>query len=248
MFTTGVHAWLYWATGCYFTAFILCCYHMQRTGRAALVAGFISQSLYLLGRGWLGDLFIPNAIFEGPFFLPWCLALISLVRSVKKPCGNLGGALALLVVFSLFSVFYAKGLIPPTPKKTTVWALLFFISESMAHAMFYTGGLYAFFSIVGKHTTNGFHSWVVWGFIAYTVAQVTGAFWCFIGWGNTFSWSARHLSSAMIWTFYAACLHLKFIPGWKRKAAVLTIAGAALVFFISFSSYIHEMSFLRVGG
>ena len=38
------------------------------------------------------------------------------------------------------------------------------------------------------------------------------------------------------------------IPGWKKKAAALTIAGAALVFFISFSDYTHEMSFLRIGG
>jgi ABC-type transport system involved in cytochrome c biogenesis permease subunit len=158
------------------------------------------------------------------------------------------GALAIAVVFSIFAIFYAKGIIPPTPKKTTVWALLFFMSESTAHALFYTGALYAFFSIVEKNTINGFYSWIVWGFVAYTVAQVTGAIWCFIGWGNTFSWGSRHLSSAAIWTFYAACLHLKFIPGWRRSTALVSIAGAALVFFISFSNYIHEMRFLRVGG
>jgi hypothetical protein len=248
MFTTGVHAWLYWATGCYFVAFILYCFHRQRTGQVALFAGFIGQSLYLLGRGWLGDIFIPNAIFEGPFFLPWCLGVIPVVLSVRKPHKNLGGELALAVAFSIFPIFYAKGIIPPTPNKTSVWALLFFMSESTAHALFYTGALYAFFSLVGKNTTNGFSSWIVWGFVAYTVAQVTGAVWSFLGWGNTFSWGSRHLSSAAIWTFYAACLHLQFIHSWKRKSAFVAIAGAALVFFISFSNYIHEMSFLRVGG
>jgi len=248
MFTTGVHAWLYGATGCYFIAFTLYCRRGHRTARAALVAGFILQSLYLLGRGWLGDIFIPNAIFEGPFFLPWCLALISLAQSVKKQGSRPTGALALLVVFSLFSVFYAKGIVPPTPKKSTVWALLFFMFESAAHALFYTGALYAALSFVEKKRSDNFYLWVIWGFIAYTIAQITGALWCFLGWGNTFSWGARHLGSAAIWTFYAACLHLKFISNWREKTALLAIAGAALVFFISYGNYLHEMSFHRIGG
>lgn len=248
MFTTGVHAWLYWATGCYVAAFVFFFFHLQRTSQAAILTGFISQTLYLLGRGWLGDVFLPNAIFEGPFFLPWCLALISLVQSVKKPSRNSVVTLALVILFSIFSIFYAKGIIPPTPKKTTVWALFFFMSESAAHALFYTGALYAALSLVRENTKNGFYSWIVWGFVAYTVAQVTGAFWCFIGWGNTFSWGARHLSSAAIWTFYAACLHLKFIPGWRKGVAAMTIAGGMLVLFISFGHYLKEMSFLRVGG
>ena len=247
MFTTGVHAWLYGASACYLLAWMLYICHRQRMGQLALLAGFIGQTLYLLGRAWLSGVFIPNAIFEGPFFLPWCLAIIPLVRSLKKPQSPWVGALALAVVFSIFSIVYAKGIIPPTPKKTTVWALLFFMSESMAHALFYIGAWYALVSWMKKDASNGFHPWIVWGFVAYTVAQVTGAVWCFIGWGNTFSWGSRHLGSATIWTFYAAGLHLKFIPGWRRGTALLTIAGGALVLFISFSGYIHEMSFLRVG-
>ncbi len=248
MFTTGVHAWLYSATGCYLAASILFCFHVRRTGQVVLFAGFISHSLYLLGRGWLGDIFIPNAIFEGPFFLPWCLATIAAFQTLKKNHGSPGLQLALVVVFSVFSLFYAKGIIPPTPRKVSVWALLFFISEIMAHALFYTGAVNAFASVCKKEPKNGFYPWIVWGFIVYTVAQVTGAVWGFLGWGNTFSWSARHLSSATIWTFYAACLHLKFIPSWRKSTAVVTIAGAVLVLFISYGHYIHEMSFLRVGG
>ena len=248
MFTTGVHAWLYSATGCYLAACVLYCFHFKRSGQTVLFAGFIIHSLYLLGRGWLGGIFIPNAVFEGPFFLPWCLAAIVIFQTLGKNHGNLGLQLALVVVFSVSSVFYAKGIIPPTPRKESVWALLFFISEIMAHALFFTGAVYAFISIWKKDLKNGFYPWIVWGFIVYTVAQVTGAIWSFLGWGNTFSWGARHLSSATIWTFYAACLHLKFIPSWRKSTAVFTIAGAALVLIISYGHYIREMSFLRVGG
>jgi ABC-type transport system involved in cytochrome c biogenesis permease subunit len=80
------------------------------------------------------------------------------------------------------------------------------------------------------------------------VAQVTGAIWCFVGWGNTFSWGARHLGSAAIWTFFAAALHLPLIRGWKSKSAAMAVAGGVLVFYISYSSYLREMQFMRVGG
>lgn len=116
MFTTGVHGWLYAAVGCYTIAWGLLGWRRQGWGRIALAVGFLLQSLYLIGRGWLGDVFLPNPIMEGPFVLPWCLALIVLARSMLRPDSRLGGLMALVVVFSLFSMFYTKGMIPPTPK------------------------------------------------------------------------------------------------------------------------------------
>lgn len=248
MFTTGVHAWLYLAVACHGLAWLLYALRRKGTGRAVLAVGFVLQSLYLAGRGWLGDVFIPNPIVEGPFLLPWCLAAIALVRSAVKPDAGQGGIMALVVIFSIFSLFYAKGMIPPTPKKMTAWAILFFLSESMAHALFYISALLALMSLMGKQSAGSYTSWLVWGFVAYTVAQVTGAIWCFVGWGNTFSWGARHLGSAAIWTFFAATLHLPLIAGWRSKGAVMAVVGSVLVFYISYSSYLHEMRFLRVGG
>ena len=248
MFTTGVHGWLYAAVGCYGASWVLHSCRRQFSGRFVLAVGFLLQSLYLIGRGWLGDVFLPNPMVEGPFLLPWCLALIVLARSMVKPDARLGGAMALVVIFSIFSLFYAKGMIPPTPKKLSVWAILFFVSESMAHALFYTSALVALFSIAGKEPANRYFPWLAWGIVIYTVAQVTGALWCFVGWGNTFSWGQRHLSSAAIWTFFVATLHLPLIAGWRSKSAFLAVAGGLLVFFLSYSGYLYEMKFLRVGG
>lgn len=248
MFTTGVHGWLYGAAGCYGIAWALYLGRRPAVGCTVLLAGFLLQGLYLIGRGWLGGVFIPNPIVAGPFFLPWCLALVALVQSIKKTETNMPWLLVPVVIFSVISVFYTKGMIPPTPKKLSVWALLFFTSECMAHALFYTAALYAFLGIVRQEEDNRYHLLLVWGFIAYTVAQVTGAVWCFVGWGNTFSWGARHLGSAAIWTFFAASLHLQFIPNWKRKNAWMVIAGAVLVFYISYGHYFQEMHFHRLGG
>jgi hypothetical protein len=248
MFTTGVHGWLYAAVGCYGIAWGFYACRRQWLGRAVLAIGFLFQSLYLIGRGWLGDVFLPNPIVEGPFLLPWCLALITLVRSMVKPDARQGRAMALVVIFSIFSMFYAKGMIPPTPKKLSVWAILFFLSESMAHALFYIGAWSALLCLIGKETGNRYFSWLAWGFVVYTIAQVTGAIWCFVGWGNTFSWGGRHLGSAAIWTFFAASLHLPLIARWRSKSAAFAVVGGLLVFYVSYSGYLHEMQFLRVGG
>lgn len=248
MFTTGVYGWLHGVAGCYFGAGVFYACRRQGAGRSVLAVGFLLQSLFLAGRGWLGDLFIPNPIFQGPYFLPWCLALIALVLSSRRSSPKPGAVLVLAFAFTLVSIFYAKGMIPPTPKKISVWAILFFISESMAHALFYTAGLFAVLTLSGRLNAKSFHQCLIWGFIAYTVAQVTGAIWSFVGWGNTFSWNARHLGSAAIWTFFAAAIHLRFIPAWKRLSLYLAIAGALMVLTISYGHYLHEMRFLRVGG
>ncbi|HQL83891.1 MAG TPA: cytochrome c biogenesis protein CcsA, partial [Spirochaetota bacterium] len=89
----------------------------------------------------------------------------------------------------------------------------------------------------------------VWGFVLYSVAQVTGAIWCYLGWGNTFQWGPRHMSSASLWLVYAAFLHLRFIPGWSgRRRAWFAVAASAAVLGLTWSSYLHEMTFPRIGG
>jgi len=248
MFTTGVHAWLYAAAACYGAAWLLAVRHRPAAVRAVLAAGFLLQSLYLLGRGWLGGVFVAHPLVEGPYLLPWCLALIALVRAATFPKAAMGGLLGLVAVFSLFCLFYSKGMIPPSPKRESVWAILFFLSESMAHALFYIGAWMAVLSLAGKAPAHASYSWLVWGFSLYTMAQMTGALWCLAGWGNTFSWGSRHLSSAAIWTFFAAVLHLQFIPAWKSRSAALAAAGGLLVLYVSYGNYLHEMSHLRVGG
>ncbi|BBO90156.1 hypothetical protein [Desulfosarcina ovata] len=248
MFTTGSLACLVAAAGGYGMALIFYLRRWPYAGRAALAIAFVLQGLYLLGRGWLGGVFVPNPIFEGPFLLPWSIALIILIRSLVDPDAPIAVTLMLVIGLTLFSIFYPQGMIPPSPKKLNIWALFFFTSESMAHALFYIGAGVATMSLFGKTPADGHLTWIVWGFIAYTIAQVTGAVWCFLGWGNTFSWGARHLGSAAIWTFFAACLHMKFIPAWNRRNALVTIVGAMLVFFISYGNYLREMRFPRVGG
>jgi hypothetical protein len=56
------------------------------------------------------------------------------------------------------------------------------------------------------------------------------------------------VGSAAIWTFFAASLHLPLIGRWRSKSAAMALVGGLLVFYISYSGYLREMQFSRVGG
>ena len=78
MFTTGHHLYLTISVVGYAMGLILFITKNDRMAHILLVSGFILNTLYLLGRGWLGGVFIANSVVEGPFFLPLCMVIIAL--------------------------------------------------------------------------------------------------------------------------------------------------------------------------
>ena len=248
MFTTGNHLFMYAAIGLFAASFLLYILKSRAAGFFLLAAGFVVYSLYLAGRGWIAGVFLPNPVVEGPYLLPWALACIAIIAAAMRD-ERRGLILLPLLIFSAGAIFYARGIIPPTPNKLTPWATAFFITEVFAHALFYTGAMRAALFLAAEDSIDTFHNYLVWGFVLYSVAQVTGAIWCYLGWGNTFQWGPRHMSSASIWLIYAAFLHLRFIPGWSgRRRAWFAVAASAAVLGLTWSSYLHEMTFPRIGG
>lgn len=248
MFTTGSHVYLYAATGLFAASLIFYLISKRAAGLTLLSTGFIIYSLYLAGRGWIAGVFIPGPIVEGPYLLPWCLALIALVAAAARN-ERRGLVLVPLLLFSAAALLYARGIIPPTPNKLTPWATAFFIFEVFAHALFYTGAMRAALFLAPGGDSVSFHGFLVWGFVFYSIAQVAGAVWCYLGWGHTFQWGPRHMGSACIWLVYAAYLHLRFTPGWSaRRRAWFALAASAAVVGLTWNSYIGEMTFPRIGG
>jgi ABC-type transport system involved in cytochrome c biogenesis permease subunit len=249
MFTTGNHLYLYVAAAIYGTALALSAVRQRRLAQGTLIAGLAVHALYLVGRGWMSGVFYANPIFEGPFFLPWCVALVSVIASASRREIPFTPLLVLTAVFIAAALAYAKGVIPPTPKKTTALAALFFLTENLGHALFYCGAVLASVGAVRGKEENWYHSLLVWGFVLFSVSQVVGAAWCYVGWGNTFRWSPRHFTSAAIWLLWAAYLHLRFTPGWSARRKVIFVAAAAVLTMAgSYGHYLRELAFQRIGG
>ena len=239
---------LYSSAGLAGLAFLFQALKLRKPAAASLALIIVFLGLYLTGRGFLGGLFFLNPLVEGPFFVPFCLTSISFFFTYKESPAALpviGGTLAAL----LFACFYAKGIIPPTPNKITIWAVLFFLTENSAHACFIAGGLGALTWSEDKPGSDTFHRLLVWGFVLYSMSQIIGAWWAYIGWGNTFSWGPRHMSSAFLWLIYAAYIHLRFVQGWSMKRrAVWAVVSAVILIITVYGHHLHEMTFTRVGG
>ncbi len=249
MFTTNNHVYLYIAGGIFALSSLLFLLKKKTVSFIILMAGLILYSLYLAGRGWITGIFIPNNIFDAPFFAAWCFGFLILLHRIFIRDTRWGTLLIPLLLFTLVAFWYVKGVIPPTPNKQTFWAPAFFISETLAHACFLCGAVFAAVNLTRKNTDDTFHAYVVWGFILYCIAQVTGAVWCYYGWGNTFQWVPKHMGSTAIWLIYAAYLHLRFIAGWSNaRRSWYALAAAAISIMINASYYFKELSFPRIGG
>jgi ABC-type transport system involved in cytochrome c biogenesis permease subunit len=221
----------------------------KRTAEFFFISGFLSHTISQVSRGWLIGIFTPIALFEEVFFLPWCLAFLTLcLRFFKKDFQLIYSAVIPILFFLLIALLYPKGVFPPSPQVQTVFSPLFFLFEVLAHTFFCIGAWFSICYLYHRNDASFFYSFVIWGFILYSIAQVVGAIWCYLGWASLFNWSERHLQSAAIWCFYAAFLHLRFLYGLDmKKKAGFAITGYAFVFLLSYIGHLGEMNAVRLG-
>jgi ABC-type transport system involved in cytochrome c biogenesis permease subunit len=239
---------LYIATGAYAITFIASIAERERIAGFCFWTAFLFHTVSQVSRGWYTGVPTPFAIVEANFFLPWCLAFLTLSLKMLKWSRQVWFGLLPVLLFLALALQYPKGIIPPSPLRQTIFSPLFFLFEVPAQALFILGGLYAARFLRGRNDTF-FDSLLVWGFIFYSIAQVVGAIWCYLGWASLFSWSTRHLLSASIWCLYAAYLHLHFLTAWNMKRkAWFAVAGASLVVFVIVLGHVNEMNMPRLGG
>jgi hypothetical protein len=204
---------LYLAIGFYSGSLVFFILKKKRTMEVFFIGGFLFHTISQVSRGWFIGIFTPVALFEEVFFLPWCLAFLFLgLRFLEKDTDLTYTSILPVFFFSILTLFVSKGIVPPSPNVQTFFAPVFFLFEVLAHACFVMGAWFAFRYLRHREEARFFDSFIIWGFIFYSIAQVTGAIWCYSGWATLFNWSSRHLQSAAIWCFYAAYMHLVFYP------------------------------------
>ncbi len=236
-------SWYYAAAGLYAGSLLFSLLKRERTAFAFLLLGVAAHSAALLCRGFFFGIFAPMNIFTELYFLPWIFGIFTLFRCWSRGCP--AKDLHLLVPLALLT-FIAIPLprqpLPPFLQSDNLFATLFFFFEVAAHAAFLLGGWFGFHYLRLRTGEQTFNRCATWGFILYSVAQVSGAVWCYLGWTVPFSWSERHLLSAAIWCFYCAYLHLQFSPRWTmREKAWFAICGSILVTISIYAYYLVSL-------
>jgi hypothetical protein len=240
---------LYLAFGGYLVSVFCGFLKKERLARVFFVIGFVSHTVSQISRGFYLGFFFANPVFNEISFLPWCLAFLGLLLLCYKDDIKLFPHILIPVfVFALIALLYPKGILPPFAKNQSLFSPLFFGSEVVAHACFIMGAWLAFFYIRKKIEPPIFHDLVIWGFVLYSISQVAGAIWAYLGWGSPFHWADRHLGSAAIWCYYAAYIHLSFVAKWDlRRRAGVAIGGIVLVLVFTFQYQLSELV-MMIGG
>jgi len=212
------------------------------------VLGLIS---FMFVRAWIGDAFVITALLDAPFFIPLSAGVI-LLFVVWGGDGQDKGILAVygvLLIFWTFGFIYPKGVIPPAANKSGLFPFLFFLFENVAYAFFGLSGGYAAFMNKNKLSMLALaRRLVALGFIFFSVAQVLGAMWSFLGWGHPFMWSSRHLGSAAVWLMYAAVIHIRFGVSSKQFERWAIVSAALVSFYLHYAHLLFEMGMPRLGG
>ena len=211
-----------------------------RVGNILITLGIILNMTGLTLRGYIdGNWFFALSV-EEILVLPLFLALIVLVffRAKAEIPGRI--VTVALVFCSLAAFLPIPAQVLLSMKTQVLVAPILFLTETISVALFIAGGILALAAIFFKYDTEtATRQCVLWGFVVFTVCQVLGAFWAFVGWSYPFSWSARHLASASAWCLYAALLHADFAHIPQRSYAICAAMGLIPISFIVFH---HELS------
>jgi hypothetical protein len=235
--------WFYLAAGTYAGSLLFFLCKRNRSSLGLLSVGIVAHGISLFQRLYHYELAVPMNLFTELYFLPLLLAVATLLLGIPRQGSRHAPTLLIpLNFFMLLALMVPTTVTTPSPFAATTFASAFFCSEVAAHALFIIAGWYAALFLTNRSTEQIFNSFAIWGFILYSIAQVIGAVWSWLGWAVPFHWSERHLVSAAIWCFYCAYLHLHFSSRWSaRDKAWLTMGGALLLTGVTYAYYFVNM-------
>jgi hypothetical protein len=202
--------WTQYAAVCCFLASSICFLYVRKPWISPflLLLGFTLQSWFLWTLGNATGMFLPNTMVSLEAFMPWgfsAVVLIHMLFSEKERTIN--SSVILILLFAIAIAFQSRVLLernsliyPPSPTHPAGWVTAFFFIESLAYVFFFLACWYAFLFVRGNEKTDFFHSYIILAFVPFSLSQVIGALWSYLGWAVPFHLSSdRHYISAAFW-------------------------------------------------
>lgn len=219
------------ATGFYSTALICYLLKNDRFALRLLTCGWLVHTFSQLSRCWRYEFFSLEGVFNASYFLPWCLAtlILFLWQQNNGPKRIALSALIPLCALVVPVLIWPPSCHHPNPFTPSWSAHLFFVFEGLSHGCFILSGWLAIQFLRHRIHEPLFNRYAIWGFIFYSITQLTGCVWTYLGWGGLFHWGTRHMHSAALWCCYCSYLHMAFVKGFdQRKKARFALIAATL--------------------
>jgi cytochrome c-type biogenesis protein CcsB len=247
--------WLFPALACYAASAGLFAFsrYAERTGpqRYAvwlLAAGAALHGFDLVIRGvHVGN--IPVATFaQSLSFLAWITALAGLLLIVRVGMTAIGTYVtaAVTIAFGAATALMKQGRFVLPAALQSAWLPIHVTLAILGYALFVLAASVSLVYLayesrlkakrpMGEGAGRGvslekldrinFHL-LAWGFLALSLAIVSGAIWADATWGHFWSWDPKESWSLVIWILYASLLESRLAAGWRgRRAAALTVVA-----------------------
>jgi ABC-type transport system involved in cytochrome c biogenesis permease subunit len=207
--------------------------------RSPVFAGVLLHAAFL-GMRWGLSGHAPMAgLFESLTVFSFCCAAAGLILCESEETAPAWKPLSILVLLpQAGAALIDKRMTPMVPAIDTPWfashvGLSFlgygFFAAGLALGIVYLrGGGDAVYRAAGRSA--------LYGFSAFSAGMVCGGIWAYYAWGSYWIWTPKEIWSVIVWIYFAALTHLKFIPeqagwpGWtKRLEMGATAAGYGVV-------------------
>jgi cytochrome c-type biogenesis protein CcsB len=250
------------ALTCYFVATIISLIDIFRGGKESskltisfAFLGFAIHTAAIIARFVWGGHLPVTSMHEAASFFAWCIVLILFFLEFRYKIGIMGSfILPIAFAIMLIAAFLPRVMAPLDPVLKTPWLWIHTVFAFMGNAAFAVafgvGIMYLIQEhyLKSKHIRGLFqrlpsvqildeinHKLITIGFPLLTMAIITGALWAESAWGKYWRWDPKEVWSLITWFTYAGILHLRFTAGWRKKrAAILSIIGFAIVLFTFF--------------
>jgi len=217
-----------------------------------VACGFAFHTMFLILLGIARWHFPITNLPESLCFLAWCISLTFIAADFRYKLNALGAFIlplvSLLMIF--FQVFWDKNrAIPPGLASGWVYfhGSIAFLSYAAFFLTFISGVLYLiqekelkqkrfrflYFRLPSLQVCDElFQRSLFVGFIAMTLAIISGAVWAQQAWGRFWDWDPKETAALVTWGIYLFLINCRFSARWRgRRAAYISIIGFAATLF-----------------
>jgi len=215
-----------------------------------VACGFAFHTLFLVLLGIQRWHFPITNLSESLCFLAWCISLTFIAADVRYRLNALGAFILPLV--SLLMIFFQilwdeNHSIPPALRNGWVYfhGAVAFLSYAAFFLTFISGILYLiqenelrekrfrflYFRLPSLHVCDElFQRSLFVGFIAMTLAIISGAFYAQQAWGRFWNWDPKETAALITWGIYLFLVNCRLSAKWRgKRAAYISIIGFASV-------------------
>lgn len=219
--------------------------------RSALFLGFVMHALFL-GLRWVLSGHVPmTGLFESLTVFSFFSALSAFLLCGTRATMAAWKPLSLLVLLpQAGAALVDKRLVPLYPVLDTPWFAAHVGLSFLGYGLF-AAGLALSLTYLGTggdevHRAAGRSA--LYGFSAFSAGMVCGGIWAFHAWGSYWIWTPKEIWSAVLWVYFGALTHLKFLPedgrwpGWGRR---LEMQATAAGYFVMLGTFLGASLLLR---